>query len=452
MTIELWNEAGETLSGEELEALQIEKLRELLLRVYEKSPYYREKFDKAGVNPHEFSSLAQYSAYPTFDKYEERESQARSKAELGHPLGMHITCDISEVNRMSASSGTTGTPSFQGHTRNDRLIQHENYARAFARIGLHPGDRVMFAGVMSMWIAGLPTLDAMMDYGINTIPIGALVGSVKVAEMASLTRPKGILATPSFLRHMLNKAQAETDIDLKTVGVEKLVVFGEPGGNVPEVIRELSEGFGGAEVYDIFGGTSCLNPIFISCPAHAGMHFFAPDTAYVELRDTDTGAFIPIEDGAEGEMIYTGLERECGPLIRFRDGDRMRVHTKPCSCGQPGWRMEVLGRVDDMLLVKGVNVFPSAIQDVVRRFEQDLTGNVRILKYDDSPVIEPPLQLWAECVGAPILAEKLAIAARLQAEIQRVLRFRAEVTLFDEGAMEMEYGATLKAKLIKKMY
>ena len=233
MSVELWNEAAETLHGQALKDLQLEKLKNLLVRVYEKSPYYKEKFDKAGVNPYEFASLEQYQHYPFFNKYEERESQARSLKELGHPLGMHITCDIREVNRMSASSGTTGAPSFQGHTKNDRKIQLENSSRFYTRSGLKPGDRVLYAGEMSMWVAGIPAIDGLLNYGANVIPIGAHVGCIKVAEMARLTRPDAIVCTPSFALHMLKKVKAETDIDLTDVGLKRISVYGEPGGEYP---------------------------------------------------------------------------------------------------------------------------------------------------------------------------------------------------------------------------
>jgi phenylacetate-CoA ligase len=452
MNVKLWNETAETLQGQALKDLQLEKLKKLLLRVYEKSPYYKEKFDKAGVNPYEFTSLEQYQDYPFFDKYEERESQAQSKQELGHPLGMHITCDIREVNRMSASSGTTGAPSFQGHTKSDREIQLENSSRFYTRSGLKPGDRVLYAGEMSMWVAGIPAIDALLNFGANVIPIGAHVGSIKVAEMARLTRPDAIVCTPSFALHMLKKVTAETDIDLTDVGIRRISVYGEPGGSVPEVIKQLSEGFGGAEVYDLAGGTSCLNPIFASCEAHDGMHFIAPDHAYIEILDPETGAVLPIENGVEGEFVYTGLDRECGPLIRFKDGDRMQVNTEPCSCGMPGWRVKIKGRVDDMLLVKGVNVFPSAIQDLVRKMSCELTGNMRIVKFSDSPVIEPPLRLKVECVGGPSPEVTASIKAAVEHVIQRTLRFKAEVEMFSEGDLKMEYGATGKVKLIEKAY
>ena len=133
-----------------IKELQLSKLKKQLLYVYDNSPYYKAKFDAAGVNPYELLSLKEFEKYPTFDKYEERESQARSLEQFQHPLGLHVTCDMKNVNRMSASSGTTGTPSFQGHTAFDRSIMFKNFARMAQMTGLQKGDKVLMAGVMSL--------------------------------------------------------------------------------------------------------------------------------------------------------------------------------------------------------------------------------------------------------------------------------------------------------------
>lgn len=437
------------LNHPDLKKLQLQKLKKQLIYCYDNSPYYKNKFDKAGVNPHELSDLKDLEKYPTFDKYEERESQAQSLKELGHPLGMHLTCDIKKVNRISASSGTTGTPSFQGHTLADRQIMFKNFARLAKITGLEKGDKVMMAGVMSMWVAGIPTIDCLMEYGANVIPIGGLVGAEKVVEMMTFTRPDILVCTPSYARVIIKKAATEMDVDLTSIGVRAVSVYGEPGGSVPEIVKEISEGFGGAKVFDMGGGTGCLNPIFNSCEAHAGMHFIAPDHAYLELYDRSTQTVLPMVDGAEGELVYTALERECGPLVRFMDGDKVRINLQPCACGLPGMRISILGRVDDMLLIKGVNVFPSAIRDVVLGFEGEATGNIRIVKHSDAPVIDPPLKIKVECVGNPSAAFKADLKERIEQKIKRQLRFKAVLTMFSEGDLSIEYGATGKIKLIE---
>jgi phenylacetate-CoA ligase len=448
---DFYNPETETLQGETLELIQLQKLKKLVVRVYENSPYYRNKFNKAGVDPYKLNSFDDYAEYPLFSKEEERESQQASMKQYGHPYGLHVTCDIDKINLTSASSGTTGFPTFQGATEKDRRIRNKNFARALTRLGIKPGDTALYCGEMSMWVAGIPSIDGLLAYGCNVVPIGAK-GSIKIAEMMEMVHPTLALGTPSFFRYMLKKAGDETNIDLKKVGPKKLIVYGEPGGSVPEIVQELSDGFGGAEVFDVMGGTGCLNPLFVSCEEHSGLHLIAPESAYIEILNPDTQERLALEDGVVGEIVYTGLDRECGPLIRWQDKDLVRVFTSPCPCGQPGWRIFVEGRVDDMLLVKGVNVFPNAIRDVALKKPDLLTGNIQVLKYSDSPVIEPPLKVNVECKGKPSEEDKMKIKEMFEADIQRLLRFRCEAILKNEKETEMEYGATGKAKLIKKMY
>ena len=232
------------LNNPTIKELQLAKLKKLLIYIYDNSPYYKKKFDAAGVNPHQLKSLKEFEKYPTFDKYEERESQAQSLEKFGHPLGMHLTCDIKTVNRMSASSGTTGTPSFQGHTAFDRSIMFKNFARLAQITGLKKGDKVLMVGVMSMWVAGIPTIDCLQNFGANVIPIGGLVGAKKVVEMICLTRPDVIVCTPSYARLILKKAQTEMKIDLSNKGVKSVSVYGEPGGSVPEIVKEIQMDLG----------------------------------------------------------------------------------------------------------------------------------------------------------------------------------------------------------------
>lgn len=436
-----------SIGSDALDALHLRKLKRLLEYTHERSPYYRDKYRRAGVDGASFDTLEQFSEYPMFDKHEERDSQARSLAELGHPLGLHLCCDIREVNRISASSGTSGTPSFQGHTRNDREIILKNFRRLAEVTDVRPGDRVMMAGVMSMWVAGIPTVDALLNFGANVIPIGGLVGSDRVIEMMTLTRPEVVICTPSFGLRLLEKARQTQAADLRTVGVRKLFVYGEPGGSVPAIAGELRDGFGGAQVFDMSGGTGCLNPIFVSCTAQAGMHFIAPDYAYIELYDRESKQLLPLENGAVGEFVYTGLDRECGPLIRFMDGDLVRVTLEPCTCGLSGMRIEILGRVDDMLLVKGVNVFPSAVRDLVLSFADEVTGSIRVLRPGSGPVVEPPLRVKVECRGAPDADAQANLKQRIEREMRTRLRVHADVALFREGELKQAYGATGKAKL-----
>ena len=451
MTPRLWNPEKELMSRSETRALQLVKLKSLLNRVYEQSPYYRDKFDTAGVNPRNLKSLEHYQDYPFFDKDEERASQEASREQAGHTFGLHITCNPRSVNRVSSSSGTTGSPTYSGFTLKDREITNDNQARALVRLGIEPGDVVMHASVLSMWIAGIPGVDSMMAYGVCLVPVGALSGVERVAQIARDTRPKSIKCTVSFAQYLAKHMEERTGIDPATLGLEKVVVFGEPGGSIPEIYEPLEKGFGGAMVHDIMGATGCHSPTGISCEEHNGIHFYAEDNAMFEICDPESLQSLPVEDGVEGEIVFTGLERECGPLIRWRDKDIIQVTTEPCRCGRPGPRMLFKGRVDDMLLVKGVNVFPNAVRDVINKTSDLTTGNIRIVKSGPGPVVPAPVLVKVEVKAGLPDQKKQALAGDLDNAIHHQLRFRATFELIDEGEFELLKGATGKTRLVEQI-
>jgi len=447
--MKLWNPQAENLSRAELRTIQFEKLKTLVTRVETLSPYYRDKFKRAGVSAASLKSLDHYQDFPFFDKDEERLSQARSKAELGHPLGMHITCDRQLVNRISSSSGTTGSPTFSGFSKFDRELAAENTSRGMVRMGIEPGDVVLHASVISMWIAGMPAIDSMMAYGACVVPVGALSGVERVGQIADEVRPRMIRTTVSFARHLAKTMEDKCGIDPKTLGIEKVVVTGEPGGSIPEIYSEIEAGFGGALVYDNMGATGCHSPCGVSCEEHAGIHFYAEDNAYFEIVDPKTGKLLPIEDGVEGEIIFTGLERECGPLLRWRDKDIIRITTTPDKCGRPGVRMQFKGRAEDMLLVKGVNVFPNAVRDIVNKHSAQTTGNIRIMLPEPGPVAAPPIRVLVETHQRLQGAADVALCKELSERVHHHLRFRAKIELQAEGVFQVQTGATGKSKLVE---
>ena len=351
---------------------------------------------------------------------------------------------------MSSSSGTTGSPTYSGFTLKDREITNDNQARALVRLGIEPGDVVMHASVLSMWIAGIPGVDSMMAYGVCLVPVGALSGVERVAQIARDTRPKSIKCTVSFAQYLAKHMEERTGIDPATLGLEKVVVFGEPGGSIPQIYEPLEKSFGGAMVHDIMGATGCHSPTGISCEEHNGIHFYAEDNAMFEICDPESLQSLPIEDGVEGEIVFTGLERECGPLIRWRDKDIIQVTTEPCRCGRPGPRMLFKGRVDDMLLVKGVNVFPNAVRDVINKTSNLTTGNIRIVKSSPGPVVPAPVLVKVEVKAGLPDQQKQTLARDLDNAIHHQLRFRATFKFIDEGEFELLKGATGKTRLVEE--
>ena len=449
---DLWNPKIELMPANEMRDLQFEKLKKQLVRVYEESPYYQRKFTNAGVNPHKLSTWKHFSEYPFFDKEEERVSQEASKEKMKHPFGMHITCDPKKVVRVSSTSGTTGKPTFTGYTQKDREAANEVGARLMWRIGSRPGDVVMHGFVLSMWIAGVPVVDLLQNLGACTVPIGALTGAKRFAQIAREVYPVQLNCTPSYAEYLIKKLPEEAGIQAATLGIKRLLVSGEPGGSIPEVRQRLSLGFGGAEIYDAIGSTHAVFVSSVSCEANAGMHFLADDYCLFELVDPDTLEVIPFEDGAEGEIVLTGLEKECAPAIRWRDKDFVQVFTEPCSCGRPGFRFVVKGRADDMLLVRGVNVYPYAVKDVVTGFHPKVTGNIKIVLDEPPPVAKPPLPIKVELRDKMTPDAIQDLSREIEDKIHHDLRFRANVELVDFGLLESKMGSTHKSQLIQKAY
>ena len=255
------------------------------------------------------------------------------------------------------------------------------------------------------------------------------------------------MCTPSFAEHLIKVLPERAGLDPSELGVKRVLVCGEPGGSIPEVIKRIEAGFGGVTVYDLAGATGAHSPIAVSCEAQAGMHFFAHDSCLVEVVEPVTLEALPIEDGVEGEIVVTGLTKESAPLLRWREKDRVRVDTVPCECGLPGFRLWLLGRTDDMLLVKGVNVYPAAVQDVIANFAPHVTGHMRIVKDSEAAVIEPPVRVKVETQALHEVPSDLA--SRIADQIHHMLRFRAKVELVPAGSLGASIGQTHKRILLE---
>ena len=203
-------------------------------------------------------------------------------------------------------------------------------------------------------------------------------------------------------------------------GLDRIIVGGEPGGG-EETFRGKLEAAFGARVYEIMGIGDIAASLWGECEAQAGMHFSGEGIVHVELIDPDTGRTVELKDGATGELVYTHLRREAAPLLRFRSRDHVRVWVSACSCGRTSHRVRCIGRTDDMLIVRGVNVFPTAVREVVARFQPRVTGAIQIRPRRRGVKQDPPLPVVVE--GDASLGEAIA------KEIRNTLLFTAEVRL-----------------------
>jgi phenylacetate-CoA ligase len=430
----------ETATGTAIAAVQESKLARQLDYLFARSVFYQEKFAAAGLERSDFRGLSDLKNFPFTTKEELRESQAACP-----PLGKHVAADLEDVIRVHSSTGTTGNPSFVGITRNDARVWTAITARSFYTQGMRRSDIVIHAAGLTLFVAGLSSKDAVESIGAMFIPVGT-GASQKALMSIQQFRANAMHCTPSYAAYFAEWVRREAGLDPRDLGLQKLFCGAEPGAGIPAIRAKLEEAWG-ARVTEGLGNADMAPIIFSDCPEQSGMHFNAQEYVLAEIIDPDTSEILPIEKGVTGELVYTSLERECVPLLRFRTRDRVTVTDTVCPCGRTGFKLRCIGRTDDMLIVLGVNVFPSAVKDVVSSFYPQTTGEMEIVLEEPGPRVEPPLQVVAE-FGPPardLAALKLAMERRLRS----VLTIAAEVELVPAGSLPRY---EMKSQLVRKAY
>jgi phenylacetate-CoA ligase len=388
----------------------------------------------AGAEPADIRTLGDLECLPILlSKADEVALQKRSLAEDGHPFGEHLCCEVGDVVAVNSTSGTTGAPMYYAFTADDVGVTDQLWARGFELAGLRRGDCVVHAFGLSMFLAGVPIVRAFERMGVRCFPVGAEAGSEKLLRIIRDARPTAICCTPSYGEYLIEKA------DVADLGIRHVFCAGEPGAGLSEVRGRLSEGFGGATVTDLLGGTHGI--LNASCSAHDGMHVLGGEHAIQQLVDPDTAAPVPAADGATGVRVKTTLGWKAQPQLRASVGDVYELRTGPCSCGRTEPRVKVVGRVDDMLIVKGVKLYPAAVADLVHELRPQLTGAFNIVLPRPGPKVEPPLRMRVE----------VADGARddIIDELAQLMHARYAVTPAIEGIPASSLPRTShKAKLI----
>lgn len=291
-------------------------------------------------------------------------------------------------------------------------------------------------------------MTAAASIGACGLPIGATAGTERTLELVRALRTTIMGATPSFAAYLGELVESVLRIRAPDLGLRLLMVGGEPGGQIPAVRRQIT-GVWGCPVRDVMGMGEIAGVCWAESDDESGMHFCGQAEVHLELIDHETGEPKPFEDGADGELVYTAVEREATPLIRFRSHDHVEVRMAPTPSGRTAPRITTLGRTDDMLLVRGINVFPSAVRDVVASFLPRTTGHIRIVLKRPGPLVTPPLPVEVE-VAAAVPADEHGVLAR---DIVRVVRqrlsFTADVRLIPEGTLPR---TSLKTQYIHRAY
>jgi len=439
-TNEYFDPEIETMNAEDLRPLQQAKLGRQLDYLIARSPFYRDKFAAEGVRREDFRSLEDLVRFPFTNKEELRESQQACP-----PLGRHMAADMIDVIRLHASTGTTGVPSFVGITHKDAEIWTKVTARSFYTMGIRPRDIVIHAASLAMFAGGLPVKDAIELIGATFVPVGT-GASEKVILYAKALRPSALHCTPSYAIYLADYVRREAKLDPRELGFKKFVCGAEPGAGIPAVRAKITEEWG-ARVTEGLGNADMVPVIFSECADQSGMHYNAQEYVYNEIIDPESGEVLPIEAGVSGELVYTSLERECVPLLRFRTRDRVTILGTSCKCGRTSYKLRCVGRTDDMLIVLGVNVFPSAVRDIVSSFYPQMTGEVQILLDRPGPGVKPPLRVMAEYGNGG--QDQAALQKKVEDKIKSVLSVSAAVQLVPAGTLPR---FEMKGQLIKKLF
>jgi phenylacetate-CoA ligase len=415
-------------------ALDDESYRTQLAYLYERSAFYREKLTAAGfASPEAAGGLADIAQLPLTEK-----SELKSTSTPDNPVGTHLAAMPSEIVRIYSTSGTTGTPSYIPLTAGDLDNWERGSARSYAASGVAPGQRILTTYSAGPFVAGA-ALAAFDRIGLCHIPVGTGNTDRLMLALQQLG-PEAIVLTPSYAAYLTEWA-ADRNVDLPRSSVERVLVAGEPGGGEPAFRARLEDGWG-AKVTEAMGVGDIGPSLFGECEEQNGMHLGARGFVHVELVDPETTAALDLDDGATGELVLTHLRHRAAPLLRFRTHDQVEIRTGACGCGRTSPRLRCIGRTDDMLIVRGVNVFPSAVREVVSAFAPDVSGHILVRPRTAGVKQEPPLPVSVELAqGATADA---ALAAAIREKLRAVLVVQTHVDLVPWGSLRRsEYKSQL---------
>jgi phenylacetate-CoA ligase len=307
-------------------------------------------------------------------------------------------------------------------------------------------DDVLIHGFgLGFFVGGLPLKDGIENIGATFVPIGTGASERLITACQHLGGTI-LTCTPSYANYLAEYARERMDMDPRDLGLRRILLGAEPGGAVPAVRDRIADAYG-AFVTEALGNADICPVYAATCDELDGNHFVAPDQIVLELIDPDSGEVLEWGDGAEGELVATHIERDCVPLVRFRTRDRVVVKTSPCPCGRTGARIRCVGRTDDMLIVAGVNVWPSAVSDVVSGLHPRLTGALQIVLDQPPPKVDPPLRVQVE--HGPDAGDVDELKTEVERRLRETLIVGADVDVVAPGTLPR---FEMKAQLLQHAY
>ncbi len=426
----IWNEQYETMPREELEALQLKRLQDVVERVYYRVEPYRRKMDEVGVKPEDIKSLSDLRRLPFTVKDDLRDN---------YPFGL-FTVPLDRVVRVHASSGTTGKPTVVGYTRRDIDTWAELMARTITAAGVHRGDVLQNAYGYGLFTGGLGFHYGAERIGATVIPISG--GNTKRQIMIMQDFGTTVLTcTPSYALNIAEVLE-ESGIDIESLPLRVGIFGAEPWS---ERMREEIERKLHIDAIDIYGLSEIIGPgVSVECvEAKTGLHIFE-DHFIAEIIDPETGEVLP--PGEKGELVFTTITKEAFPVLRYRTRDITRLIPEPCVCGRSSYRMEkVSGRSDDMLIIRGVNVFPSQIEHVLMSVEEvEPHYQIIVDRQGALDMMEVQVEVSEEIFSDEIKVLE-GLAKRIEQELKEALAVSCKVKLVEPRTIQRSEG---KAKRV----
>ena len=424
----IWNEI-ESARREDIEKVQLSRLKDTIERVYTLTPFYKQKFDEMGLKPEDITSLADIRKLPFTTKKDLR---------AHYPFGL-FTVPMSEVVRVHSSSGTTGKPTVVGYTKADMEVWDEVMARVYTMAGATAEDIVHNGYGYGLFTGGLGFHNGAEKIGATVIPVSGGFTDRQLLLMKDFNATI-LAATPSFALHMAELAKKAGPDYLKEYKLKAGVFGAEPTSK--GLKQEVRDAWG-IDYHEVYGLSEIIGPgVGSSCKSSDLLHIFE-DHFYIEIIDPETGEAMP--DGERGELVITPLTKQALPLLRYKTGDITSITKEPCKCGRTMLRMEsIVGRADDMLIISGVNVYPSQIEHVIAN-SQGVTLNYQIIadKKGHLDKLEIHIEVSDEIMNDN-LGEMEKIKKKIQADLLNNLYLNAVVKLVEPRSIERSMGKAVR--------
>ncbi|MCF8382289.1 MAG: phenylacetate--CoA ligase [Chlorobium sp.] len=420
----IWNEHHECMEREELRKLQGERIRSMVERVYFNVPFYRRKLQDMGIEPGDIRTIDDLQKLPFTTKQDLRDN---------YPFGL-FAVPQQEIVRLHASSGTTGKSTVVGYTHNDILMWSEVVARSLTMAGISGSDIMQVAYGYGLFTGGLGLHYGAEKIGASVIPISG-GNTKKQLQLMVDFGSTAIACTPSYAAY-LGEALTEEKIDRKNIKLKAGIFGAEPW---TEEMRTQIEQLLGLKAYDIYGLSEVIGPgVSMECWCQNGMHIFE-DHFIPEIINPETGELLPYGD--LGELVFTPATKEAMPLIRYRTRDLTRLHAEPCECGRTLVRMEkCVGRSDDMLIIRGVNVFPSQIESVLLEMNETKPHYLLVVDRENNlDVLEIQVEVEEQFFSDEV-KELEGLRRRIHANIASLLGLSASIRLVEPGTIERSMG------------